>query len=314
METEITNFSSITTQIKKCINEKRTNFVIFPFGQNGLMTKQVLNQCFGIKELFCIDNELCQYNLEIKSFLHFKEYAKKHQGDITLLLATFSEDVVEYAKEMVGDDKKTKIVDVLQYRKLLIEEKNAEKLALEEKRKRELELKKANEFKGTIIGKACYGPLAKQDERIASIGSFCSFAPGCAVVWNHQLDMVTNHAFVYSTYPEKTIDNQKFKFADFNQKFVIGHDVWLGTNVILTNGVKIGNGVRAAAGAVITKDVPDYAVVAGVPAKIIKYRFTEEQIRKLNKIAWWNWPIEKIKECYDDFIDIEIFLRKHYKE
>lgn len=86
----------------------------------------------------------------------------------------------------------------------------------------------------------------------------------------------------------------------------------MGWNVILTNGVKIGNGVRAAAGAVITKDVPDYAVVAGVPAKIIKYRFTPDQIRKLNEIAWWEWSDEKIRDCYDDFLDIDIFLQKHY--
>ena len=88
--------------------------------------------------------------------------------------------------------------------------------------------------------------------------------------------------------------------------------MWLGRNVILTNGVRIGNGVRAAAGAVITKDVPDYAVVAGVPAKVIKYRFTAEQIRMLNEIAWWDWPVEKIQACYDDFIDIDLFLQKHY--
>lgn len=83
-------------------------------------------------------------------------------------------------------------------------------------------------------------------------------------------------------------------------------------NVIVVSGVKIGNGVRAAAGAVITKDVPDYAVVAGVPARIIKYRFTPDQIKKLNEIAWWDWPDEKIRECYDDFLDINVFLQKHY--
>lgn len=314
MKTEVTSFSSITTQIKRCMDEKRTNFVIFPFGQNGLMTKQVLNQCFGINELFCIDNDLYQYNPDVKSFPQFQEFAKMFQGEITLLLASFNEEVVDYLYGMLEDEKKTKVVDVLQDKKLQIEKKKAEKLALEEAKKRELEVKKSNEYKGTIIGKACYGPLAKQNEKIASIGSFCSFAPGCEAVWNHQLNMVTNHAFIYSDYYEKVINNQKFSFSDFNQKFVIGNDVWLGANVILTNGVKIGNGVRAAAGAVITKDVPDYAVVAGVPAKIIKYRFTEEQIRKLNKIAWWDWPSEKIKECYDDFMDIEIFLRKHYKE
>ena len=136
-----------------------------------------------------------------------------------------------------------------------------------------------------------YGPLL-ESEFVESIGRFCSFAVGTAAVWNHPLDM--------------------FRYEDFNKKFVIGSDVWLGRNVILTNGVRIGNGVRAAAGAVITKDVPDYAVVAGVPAKVIKYRFTAEQIRMLNEIAWWDWPVEKIQACYDDFIDIDLFLQKHY--
>ena len=68
----------------------------------------------------------------------------------------------------------------------------------------------------------------------------------------------------------------------------------------------------AAAGAVITKDVPDYAVVAGVPARIIRYRFSTEQIEALNKIAWWDWPDEKIRECYDDFFEnVDEFIRKH---
>lgn len=98
-------------------------------------------------------------------------------------------------------------------------------------------------------------------------------------------------------------------------KIKIGNDVWLGKNVIITNGVNIGNGVIAAAGAVITKDVPDYAVVAGVPARIIKYRYKEEQIKELNKIAWWNWSDDKNRECYEDFyLEIDVFIEKHRRE
>ncbi len=166
----------------------------------------------------------------------------------------------------------------------------------------------------TIIGKNSYGPLAKQNSKVKSVGSFCSFAPGTDVVWNHPLNLVTNSNFIYSKAVAKEITAQKYKFEDFNKKFEIGNDVWLGKNVILTNGVKIGNGVRAAAGAIITKDVPDYAIVAGVPAKIIGYRFKEDQIEKLNKIEWWNWSDQKINECYEDFLDIEIFINKHYRE
>lgn len=66
--------------------------------------------------------------------------------------------------------------------------------------------------------------------------------------------------------------------------------------------------------AVVTKDIPDYAVAVGNPARVIKYRFTQEQIDKLNEIKWWDWQLEKIEACYEDFMDINIFLQKHYKE
>ncbi len=69
----------------------------------------------------------------------------------------------------------------------------------------------------------------------------------------------------------------------------IGNDVWLGRNVIVTNYVNIGKGVIADAGTIITKDVPDYAVVVGTPARIIRYRYSPEEIEALNKIAWWDW-------------------------
>lgn len=86
----------------------------------------------------------------------------------------------------------------------------------------------------------------------------------------------------------------------------------MGKNVIITNYSNIGNGVIAGAGAVITKDVPDYAIVAGVPARIIRYRYDTEQIKKLNGIAWWDWPDDKIRNNYEDFfLDINSFIRKH---
>ena len=97
-----------------------------------------------------------------------------------------------------------------------------------------------------------------------------------------------------------------------NDKVVIGNDVWLARNVIITNGAKIGNGVIAAAGAVITKDVPDYAVVAGVPARVIRYRYNPEQIKALNKIAWWDWSDDEIRERFDDFyLPIDDFIKKY---
>lgn len=96
------------------------------------------------------------------------------------------------------------------------------------------------------------------------------------------------------------------------KRITIGNDVWLGLNTIITNGSNIGNGVIAGAGSVITKDIPDYAIVAGVPARIIRYRYTPEQIEKLNKIAWWDWTDNEIRERYKDFyLPIEEFLEKY---
>lgn len=264
--------------IKSYVERGISSFVIWPLGEYGMQAKMILNQCFGLQETLVIDNELCQFNKDIKNSDYLMEYIQECSEEIYILVA--SKKI--RPKEIIKNEPKVHLIDVL------------------------------GDFDGSKIGDVKVGKHSTgsliSNFRVEEIGAFCNFAAGVDAVWNHQLDWVTQHHFVYSNM------DRKFDMEDFNKKFVIGNDVWLGRNVILTNGVKIGNGVRAAAGSVITKDVPDYAVVGGVPARIIKFRFTEEQIEKLNKIAWWNWSDEKIMECYDDFMDIEIFLEKHYKE
>ena len=88
----------------------------------------------------------------------------------------------------------------------------------------------------------------------------------------------------------------------------IGNDVWIGLNATILDGVTIGDGAIVAAGAVVTKDVPPYAVVGGVPAKIIKYRFTESQIDFLLKFRWWEKDRKWIQQNYKRFQDIESFI------
>lgn len=83
----------------------------------------------------------------------------------------------------------------------------------------------------------------------------------------------------------------------------IGNDVWIGDNVIIKNGVKIGDGAVVGLGAVVTKDVPPYAVVAGVPAKIIKYRFSDEIISELLELEWWNLEEDVIRQIPYDNIE-----------
>ena len=94
----------------------------------------------------------------------------------------------------------------------------------------------------------------------------------------------------------------------------IGSDVWVGERTIILSRVEIGNGAIIAAGSVVTKSIPAYAIVGGVPARIIRYRYMPEQIEALNRIAWWDWPDEKIREYYNDFyLSAEEFIAKHNK-
>ena len=99
------------------------------------------------------------------------------------------------------------------------------------------------------------------------------------------------------------------KADDEGHDLVIGNDVWIGANVSIIGGCTIGDGAIVAAGAVVTKDVPPYAVVGGVPAKVIRYRYTEEQIEKLLRFQWWNKGEVWIKEHVEYFGNIEEFIK-----
>ena len=140
------------------------------------------------------------------------------------------------------------------------------------------------------------------------IGKYCSVADGVRFVFGeHRLDHI-------SSFPFKAICFGDEPHAEALSKghIVVGNDVWIGVNAVILSGNQIGHGAVVAAGAVVTKDVPPYAVVGGVPAQIIRYRFSPEQIEALLEIQWWDWPLEKIRENLALFYgNADAFIQKH---
>lgn len=185
-------------------------------------------------------------------------------------------------------------------------------------------------YKGCKVGKYTYGyqELLQNFPIAESIGRFCSIN-GTARIWNnHSLDCVTTHPFLdhpifYDWEKRKErnsliekyghhIDNHLYEDSKIrdNRPVVIGHDVWIGANACILPGVTIGDGAIIAAGAVVNKDVEPYAIVGGVPAKLIKYRFDSKMISKLMKIKWWNWSNKEIEDNIEFFYCPEKFCEK----
>jgi len=129
------------------------------------------------------------------------------------------------------------------------------------------------------------------------IGNFCSIARGTNIQeYNHNSKCVTTYFIKYRIFNDKYGTDAVSKGA-----IEIGNDVWIGTGSTILTGVKIGDGAIVAANAVVTNNVPPYAIVGGTPAKILKYRFSPEIINELLEMKWWNWDIERIKKNKDLF-------------
>lgn len=169
------------------------------------------------------------------------------------------------------------------------------------------------------VGKYTYGVNSETVDRpyiINEIGAFCSINSSVKLgtEGNHPLNFVTTHPILYHQKYD-FFDNTKLyiDLKDYNKKITIGNDVWIGARAIILPGVTIGDGAVVAAGAIVTKDIPPYAIVGGVPAKIIKYRFEKKIVEALLKIKWWEWDDKKIKKSSALFLDIEKFILEHYK-
>lgn len=130
------------------------------------------------------------------------------------------------------------------------------------------------------------------------IGKFCSIACGAKFIFtsaNHALGSLSTYPFPIF-YDEWALDAVNVTDAwDNKGDIVVGNDVWIGYEAVILSGVTIGDGAIIGARAVVTKDVPPYTIVAGVPARPIRKRFDEETIARLEQLRWWDWPEDEIR-------------------
>jgi len=148
----------------------------------------------------------------------------------------------------------------------------------------------------------------------SEIGKFCSIAMGvCIGLGQHSVSYVSSHPAFY------LVNNPLAKtFSDVDnfvtsKRTYIGHDVWIGRNAMVKDGVRIGTGAVIAAGAVVTKDIPEYSIVGGVPAAIIRYRFDEKTRAKLLATNWWDKSDLWLRRHVALFLDPQKFLAEWEK-
>lgn len=180
-------------------------------------------------------------------------------------------------------------------------------------RKKHLDILKASSFSPTIhFGKnveIAHGVMLEENINIGdysyikenskifrntSIGKFCSIATDVTVGASaHPTDFLSTHPFQYVPgYLEQHTPPYTY---DTFRPTSIGHDVWIGCHSIIIGGIQVGNGAVIGAGSIVTKNVPPYAIVVGAPARILRYRFSQDIIERLQNTQWWNLPEENIK-------------------
>lgn len=165
-----------------------------------------------------------------------------------------------------------------------------------------------------IIGENTYINACK-------IGRFCSIASNCHIgLGSHAFNMTSTSPLFYNAHSllphnflSDSIPIEEHTIGDTNYKVIIGNDVWLGYNVCVKEGITIGDGAIIGAKSLVTKDIPPYSIAVGIPARVIKYRFSQEQIAKLLEIKWWDRDLEWIKENIHTFSNVDTFIAQTEK-
>ena len=150
----------------------------------------------------------------------------------------------------------------------------------------------------------------------ADIGKFANIAAYVRIYASmHPMERASLHHFSYrsSWYFEGEQDDAAFFDWRASNGITIGHDTWIGHGAVIMPGVRIGHGAIIGSNAVVTRDVPDYAVAVGVPARTIRQRFSDAIAAQLMDLAWWDWPHETLKEALPDFRSLPVteFIAKY---
>jgi acetyltransferase-like isoleucine patch superfamily enzyme len=161
------------------------------------------------------------------------------------------------------------------------------------------------------IGRGTYGDLrvdAWGEGATLRIGAFCSFADGVQIFLggDHRVDWVTTYPFnVFWDAAKQIKGHPKTK-----GNVAIGNDVWVGREAVILSGVTVGDGAVVGTRAVVTEDVPPYAIAVGVPARLVKKRFDDETIRRLLRLQWWHWEDDRIRKALPLLLssDVKAFL------
>jgi phosphonate metabolism protein (transferase hexapeptide repeat family) len=177
------------------------------------------------------------------------------------------------------------------------------------------EIKERVQFWESELGDYSY--LERHCEVIyASIGKFCAIASDVRInALNHPIERISQHKFTYrpNEYFTGAKIDKAYRESRKRERVGIGHDVWIGHGAIILPGVRIGHGAVVAAGAVVTRDVEPYAIVAGVPAQFLRWRFAPEVSSRIIALAWWDWNHERLAEAIGDMRALapEEFLARH---